>query len=409
MQLMKTSNKKLYFFNPGHETAVQSGKSHYTPTASVRKMMTDLAVLPLWYGDSNNYILIDGSVDPSIFLMTIPEELRPALTPVTPTSLQTLLCTQIIEASPWGLSPHSIQVFKALQEDNKQLIIPAWNQEYAQLTARQTASEYLKLLQLKNADYPDINPPHFCTDIYEIKQYIANHPPPYVLKMPYSCSGRGLYWLANEYIDKLATQWINGAIRKQGSISIERALNKICDFAMEFESDGTGNIQYVGLSVFNTMKKGAFSGNLLGPQQVLVKQLTRYIPVKQLRSLQNEIEQLLSRQLGTKYKGHFGIDMLIYQNNDQSYAIHPFIELNLRYTMGLVALQLSKRLIHPRISGEFIISHEKDAYIKHQQMLSTYPLEIKEGKILAGYFPLCPVNPETNYRAYILINESTQK
>lgn len=403
---MKTSNKKLYYFNPGHETAVQSGKIHYTPTASVRKMMNDLAVLPLWYGENDNYIWIDGSIDPSIFLNTIPEELRPALIAVTSTNYQTILSKKTIEASPWGLSPQSIQLFKSLQTENNQLIIPSWKEEYAQLTARQTAGEYLRLLQAEHPDFRKVNIPYFCTDINEIRQYIANNPSPYVLKMPYSCSGRGLYWIENRYLDKLATQWINGAIKKQGSISIEPALNKIRDFAMEFESDGNGNIQYLGLSVFNTMKKGGFTGNLLGTQQTLEKQLTKHIPVKELLSVKEQIESLLSKHLATIYKGHFGIDMLIYQGSDRSFNIHPFIELNLRYTMGLVALELSKRLIHPDVSGQFIISHEKNAYTMHEQMQKEYPLIIKEGKILSGYFPLCPVEIKTNFSAYILCEDA---
>lgn len=400
---MKTSNKRLYYFNPGHETAIQSGMIHYTPTASVRKMTTDLALLPLWYGQSNDYILIDGSVDPSVFLKAIPDILRPSMTPITATTFQAGTFEEAIEASPWGLSPQCIHIFNALRTENNQLIIPAWKEEYMQFTARQTAAAYLQIMQTKNREFRSLKLPHFCTDINEVRQYIANNTPPFILKMPYSSSGRGLYWITSNHIDDLAGQWTRGAIRKQGVVSIEPALNKVCDFAMEFESDGKGNIKYAGLSVFNTLKKGAFSGNLLGTQQTLENELTKYIPKEQLSEIQNTIILILSEQIGTTYKGHFGIDMLIYHDKNDSYSIHPFIELNLRYTMGLVAIQLSDRLIHPGTSGQFIISYDKNAYISHLKMQKEHPLQIKEGKILSGYFPLCPVNPDTNYRAYILL------
>ncbi|MDR0349564.1 MAG: hypothetical protein LBH90_08770 [Tannerella sp.] len=399
---MKTSNKRLHYFNPGHETAIYSGMTHYTPAASVRKMAFDLTLLPLWYGQKNDYILIEGSVDPSIFLKTIPHILRPALFPVTSTSFQAGAFQEPVEASPWGLSPQSIHIFNKLQTVNNQLIIPPWKEEYIQLTARQTAAVYFKLVQVKNPAFRKLKLPYFCTDISEVQQYMANNSPPFVLKMPYSCSGRGLYWITNNHIDKLAAQWIHGVIRKQGVVSIEPALNKACDFAMEFESDGKGNIKYTGLSVFNTLKKGAFSGNLLGSQQILEKQLTQYILKEQLHEIQDTLISILSQQLGTVYKGHFGIDMLIYRDKDGSYAIHPFIEINLRYTMGLVAIQLSRKLIHPDVSGQFVVSYDKNAYISHLKMQKEYPLQIKAGKILSGYFPLCPVHPDTSYRAYIL-------
>lgn len=400
---MKTLNKRLYYFNPGHETAIQSGMIHYTPTASVRKMTTDLALLPLWYGQNNDYILIDGSVDPSVFFKSLPDVLRPSMTPITALTFQTGTFAEAIEASPWGLSPQCIHLFNTLRTENNQLIIPVWKKEYMQFTARQTAATYLKLMQRKNPEFRILQLPHFCKDINEVQQYIANNTPPFILKMPYSSSGRGLYWITANHIDQLAGQWIRGAIRKQGVVSIEPALNKVCDFAMEFESDGKGNIKYAGLSVFNTLKKGAFSGNLLGSQQTLEKELTKYVPKEQLSEIQDTIRIILSEQLGRIYKGHFGIDMLIYHDKNDSFAIHPFIELNLRYTMGLVAIQLSNRLIHPDTSGQFIISHDKNAYTSHLRMQKEYPIQIKEGKILSGYFPLCPVRPDTNYRAYIVI------
>ena len=56
------------------------------------------------------------------------------------------------------------------------------------------------------------------------------------------------------------------AVRKQGEISIEPALDKQQDWAMEFESDGKGAVTYRGLSVFGTAERGAYSGNILGSE-----------------------------------------------------------------------------------------------------------------------------------------------
>lgn len=399
---MKTSNKKLHYFNPGHEAAVHSGKMYYTPKASVSKMTADLALLPLWYGENNDYILIDESPGSSIFLNTIPEELRPALRPITPEEFKTQAFQEKIEAAPWGLSPQVIHHFETLQTENKPLRIPSWKDEYTTLTGRETAAGYLKQIQDILPGFRKIKTPQFCTNPDEINHFIATYPPPYLLKMPYSCSGKGLHRISKRHVDKLSTQWISGAIKRQGVVSIEPALDKVCDFAFEFESNGQGTVRYEGLSVFNTLQSGAFNGNMLGTQQALRKQLTNYIPAEQLATITETVTNLLSENIGTVYKGYFGIDMLVYRD-DQSLAIHPFIELNLRYTMGLVALQLSKRLVHPSATGNFMISFDKNAYASHIEMQQAYPLKVKEGKIQSGYFPLCPVSPETNYRAYILI------
>ena len=60
---MKTSNKALHLFNPGHETAIASGVRNYTPDAVVQKMMSDLSLLPLWYGNEGDYVLTSKAND----------------------------------------------------------------------------------------------------------------------------------------------------------------------------------------------------------------------------------------------------------------------------------------------------------------------------------------------------------
>ena len=399
---MKILNKQLHYFNPGHETAVQSGMIYYTPTASVRKMMTDLGLLPLWYGENGDYILVDESIDSSAFLNTLPEVLRPDIRSVTPADLQEpAVFQEPIEAFPWGLSPQSIRIFENIQKKQPSLAVPQWNQELTHLISRQTAAGYLEQVQRQLPEFNQITRPRFCTNIAEIKQFMSAYPPPYVLKMPYSCSGRGLYWINTCQVDTLATQWIEGAIKRQGVVSIEPVVDKVCDFALEFVSDGRGQVEYLGISIFETLEKGAFSGNRLGNQEALTRKVTKYIPDSHLQTLRQTLKDILSEKIGMTYKGHLGVDMLVYRSGS-SFAVHPFIELNLRYTMGLVALQLSQRFIHPSSSGQFIVNYDKDAWHNHTRMLTTYPLQLREGKIHHGYFPLCPVSPETNYRAYIL-------
>ena len=56
---------------------------------------------------------------------------------------------------------------------------------------------------------------------------------------------------------------MQGALRRQGVISVERGLNKVLDFAMEFHVDAEGEVGYEGLSLFETAERGAYIGNRL--------------------------------------------------------------------------------------------------------------------------------------------------
>ena len=403
---MKISNKKIHWFNPGHENAVWTDNPYYTPPASVCRMMADLAILPVWYGNDSNHVIINEATEASRFLLSLPTCLRPSAIPVPPSELN---ISEPVEATPWGLSPQSIRFFETLRAQNENIIVPQWKEKYKELTGRQTALACLSKIRTLLPDMFDaIALPRFCSTTDEIRQFMAEFPPPYMLKTPYSCSGRGLHRILTRDLDAEDSRWIKGAFRKQGVVSIERALDKVCDFAMEFESDGNGHITFKGLAVFNTLSKGAYHGNLLGNQVVLAKHLATFIPMAHLRTVQKAMTTILAQKIGYDYQGYLGVDMLAYRQ-DNVYAIHPLIEINLRNTMGLVALQISNRLIHPTSRGQLIITFHKEknkTYHFHLQMQANHPLQLSDSKIQSGYLSLCPVTPETQYLAYILIVDS---
>ena len=201
--------------------------------------------------------------------------------------------------------------------------------------------------------------------------------------------------------------WIEGALNKQGCVSIECALDKHLDFAMEFHSDGKGNVRYEGLSVFGAEKKGAYSGNVLGEQSHLESFFIEHFGDDTFQRLKESVREAVRQIYGSIYSGYLGVDMLVYRKaSDNSFAIHPCIEVNMRYTMGMVALRISQKYLAPHARGDMHITYQSkpgEAYEHHCFMKKAYPLEMKDGKIREGYVPLCPVTKETKYRAYMLI------
>ncbi|MGP1462593.1 hypothetical protein [Tannerella sp.] len=400
---MKTSNKALHLFNPGHETAIASGVRNYTPDAVVQKMMSDLSLLPLWYGNEGDYVLTSEAETARRFIESLPPDLQPSLHPVSDKEICRL--TVSLDASPWGLSPHSLHLFEKLQKRGTPLSIPAWKEIYRTLTHRRAAAYGLRETLRRLPGPPSISIPCFYETGAAVKTHIETHSPPFLLKTPFSCSGQGVYPIMDITADTKAMQWIEGALRRQGAVSIEPMQEKVCDFAMEFYADGAKGITYEGLSVFQTQTKGAFSGGRLGRPNILQEYLTTYIPAETLTAVREAVTLTLKEILGNVYRGYLGVDMLIFRHNE-GYAVHPFIEMNLRYTMGLVACELSRRLIHPASQGRFMISYEKKgAALRTDGLLrQQYPLQLSDGRIRSGYFSLCPVTAETSYRAGVLIH-----
>lgn len=50
---------RIHYFNPGHETAVLLGTQNYTAPTNVRKMQKDLALLPVWYAEEDDFVYLE--------------------------------------------------------------------------------------------------------------------------------------------------------------------------------------------------------------------------------------------------------------------------------------------------------------------------------------------------------------
>jgi hypothetical protein len=293
-----------------------------------------------------------------------------------------------------------------LQQAGMEIDIPEWKDELAELTKRQTSAEALKkLLEIfPIAPAPEI--PQFFSDIEGIEGYLKAHQSPYVIKTPFSSSGRGLFWLNENSLDARTISWINGSLKKQLAVSIEPALDKVFDFAAEFYADGKGEISYAGLSIFET-QQGQFIGCMIGAQEILMKRLNEYISTEDYMFLVEQVRTVLKELCGTNYEGYMGVDMMIYNTSEGNYAVHPFVELNLRYTIGLAAMQFSRQFVHPASQGMLrIVYYVYDTYKEHQRMTEASPVMIENGRIRSGYYSLCPVNKDTHYLAIIDVFES---
>ena len=128
---------------------------------------------------------------------------------------------------------------------------------------------------------------------------------------------------------------------------IEPLYNKVKDFGMEFCRDANGRVHYLGLSLFQT-QNGAYTGNLLATEAVKRDMMSRYV----LLELLDEVATRLEKEIGDMFSVlpvesaisdiRFGVDMMIVaKENADGFLLHPCVEMNLRRTMGHVALSLS--------------------------------------------------------------------
>ena len=398
--------RAIHLFNPGYEVAVLSGQERYTPPANVQLMRRDLATLPVWYAEPGDLVWCNDDVHSQL-----DQEWLTAIQPfgqAMPTNalLQRMGEGTVWQAQPWGLSPDSLyRMAQLAQQARGEVIGTTWKYDYRRLTGRQTAAVCLRRLRvlLPTVEWPQV--PTFCASLAEVNASMVPGKGPYVLKMPFSSSGRGLLWCVDRLGEK-EQAWVQGALRRQGEISVERGLDKVLDFAMEFKVEETGEVCYEGLSLFETAERGAYTGNRLASETQLRQTLLNYVEEPLFEQVKQMLTQLLKELYAPYYQGYIGVDMLIYRTETGAYAWHPCVEINMRCTMGLVALKLTQRLLADQASGLFQITYQKEvgeAYRLHQAAQAAHPLCVEAGRIVKGYLSLCPVTPDTHYRAYLLI------
>jgi hypothetical protein len=162
-----------------------------------------------------------------------------------------------------------------------------------------------------------------------------------VVKAPWSSSGRGIRFI-EAAPDAYQLGWLQNIFQRQGSVVVEPQYNKVKDFAIEFFRLDDGRIVCRGLSLFHT-SNGAYIGNILASEDEKREIISRYLSVGLLDAVQAEICRLLAPMLGS-YHGPFGVDMMVVARPEaDGFLLHPCVEINLRRTMGHVALTIPWR------------------------------------------------------------------
>ncbi|WP_336533192.1 hypothetical protein [Bacteroides acidifaciens] len=394
------TKKALYLFNPEHDLALASGEANYMAPASARRMASELALLPMWYAEEGSAVLAPSAYNLD-YVKKIQELLGLSVDLITEPELA---IEPDLDIRPWGWDVALRKRLSVLGVD--EVLLPSMGQlnDLREYSHRSKAVALLPELQLNEC---------FCGESYylktpeEWKRFVEGRKE-CLLKAPLSGSGKGLNWCKGIFTPFISG-WCTRVAASQGGVIAEPIYNKVEDFAMEFYSDGAGELTFVGYSLFHTGKSGMYEGNCLLSNEAIRKKLAQYIPLEALMDLENCLKYRLSALVGTVYKGYLGVDMMICrfpENEKPVFRIHPCVEINLRMNMGVIARFLHDRYVRPGSTGRFVIDYhpsEGEALQEHERMSATYPLESREGRVYSGYLPLVPVHKRSCYRAWIWV------
>jgi hypothetical protein len=409
---MALPHSDIYLFNPTCEYAIANGNENWQPNRLLQKMEYDLSTLPLFFAKKNDFVLVDKipSAEFVELLIQLDIEIPNFILNNEAINSQQFINLPKNKILPWGWSPAAHKLLFPFKDscsaEFHQSPVFSWTTEHRKITSRKFAAELLNQLQSSiSADYiiPVEFAPKVCITQNDFETAILRWEK-IMVKAPWSSSGRGLQPITKTPVHPKVWEKVMGIVKEQGYAIAEPLLNKALDIAFLFELKN-GKIDFLGISNFCTNKKGQYLGNWLnGLPRTLEEGVLEFADfvIREIRQpLTNTIE---NSEMATFYEGVFGVDTLIYFDENQSLRINPCLEINVRHTMGLLSLRLEK-LIKQNKKGVYHIYYQPGTsfFTFKKEMETQYPLRISENKIESGFFAVTDAAQDSLFGAYILV------
>jgi hypothetical protein len=385
----------MYLFNPEHDLALANFSPNYTPPAAVSLMAAELPLLPVWYSGGEP-VVAEGEQQ-RLYLEAV-QQLLPITSSLVSYSEVSLQTNQTI--IPWGWDPVLRKRLLSYGVHEERLPSPEELQMLRDYSHRQHAVRILGELQAEEAAF--CGESRYFTSLEDLLAYLQSFSGDKLLKMPLSGSGKGLIRVMGAITDK-QIDWCRRVIRGQGGVVAEPVLRKVEDFAMEFYLKD-GNTSFASYSLFRASTSGAYLGNELLSDALILEKLSRYIPIRLLEDLRVSLTAKLAASF-PRYNGYAGVDMMICETED-GYRIQPCVEINMRMNMGMVARIFYNRFMAADGMGTFTVDYFKnpgDALAFHQKMQQESPLKVQQGRIISGYLALTPIIEATRFAAYVIV------
>lgn len=327
----------LYVFNPEHDIVLASDSDRLTPPRAARELRHDLGFLPALWAEEGDVVLVDEVAFAHEAFAATGHTLHATF--VEKRQLRRLLAeadASTLHLRPWGWDRQIVRELRDAGITPSLLPSDACLRAIRAMSHRQWASEHL-LAPLRE-EPGTVGESQAATSVDACASWVEVHGTAMV-KAPWSSSGRGVRRVTPTDLTPSMRGWLAHVVAEQGCVMVEPYYNnKVLDLGAELFSDGRGQVRFCGLSLFYT-ERGAYVGNLVMGEEEKWQLVSPYASRDRLERLIQRQCDILGEALRGVYAGPLGIDMMVVRH-DGNMLIHPCVEMNLRATMGHVALRV---------------------------------------------------------------------
>ena len=375
----------IFVFNPFAEGRIAGGKS-FTPNKHQQSLQKDLENLPQFLCRQDDVVLVEHR--PSAAFLSalknasyaVPEfvELREHRI-----DAESRLCLRKLgKLSPWAWGPDSLELFGQLFSRvtvGRRLPGDYYNEGVAKLYSKEWSADLLrKVLSRRRSGKAERTTlgvsresitgsgleSWLCTEqevgvaastITEVMAHIesirrrGHHN--IAIKEAIGVAGHNTIRLLEPELLESQRRWILAAVQNGRRVVVEPWLERQADFSVQLEMTLSG-LKLVGYTGLLNDPKGQFRGNWAWPgfTRRICLDLRRLFPQipdisRQVLSLYSEIVLVLEEELReVRYLGPLGIDAFAYRTSEGECQLKPIVEINPRYTMGRLTLELMKNV-----------------------------------------------------------------
>ena len=414
----KGRTPSVFVFNPFAEGYIARGKG-FTPARPQAMLASDLANLPQFLCRSDDIVLL--AKRPSVEFLSavkqagfpLPEFVELNAGGIDPTSC---LCQRKIGSlRPWAWGPDSAVLLEPLFANVTREARTAnqlFNEGIARLYSKSWSAEFLRAVLSRSRRPDEVRParlenhrrpaataaePWLCTErevgvivdtlegaleaITTIRRQ-GHHR--VVAKESHGLAGANAIRLWEPEVSQAQQRWLARALQNGRQLVIEPWLERECDFSIQLEM-GPRSLKLCGYTGLINDHRGQFLANRAAANY------DRRIPAEVtacfhapadisgcLQRLYGDIFSLLEAELlRAGFVGPVGIDAFVYRTPQGGRRLKPVVEINPRYTMGRLTLELMKQAC-PGSCGEFRLVSRAQARAEGFTDFASYALSLSE-------------------------------
>jgi len=250
---------------------------------------------------------------------------------------------------PWAWCPSSASVLQPLAVNlpgGEGVIDSFWNDSVRSLFSKSFGAEVAE--ELGDTVFSTL-----CRSVEEVEKELQRQKQlgfeEVVMKAPFGASGRGLVIIkCGENFDGSIRRQVERVLEKQGEVRVEPWLARVLDFSIQYEMEDTG-LRRLGIIRLENDRRGQFRACVSGTKfcQGMPSELARFLMERALPVYEKEsrlVRLIETRLCEAGYRGPVGVDAFVYRADNDELNLRQVCEINPRYTMGRLTLELGKKV-----------------------------------------------------------------